>query len=154
MMKAKTILPIILVIFCSIGLISYFSISHIHSIRKLNESVKEILISYDDSIPFIDLSDKEIMDEQIRKIKRFKAIEGETVRHLPTQIIEEDTKLRSLAESFNEFEDVRVVDPNTEPINKIQSWLMRSIRQYSSNIVLYPYNFKYEHVLENKTKLK
>ena len=111
-------------------------------------------ITYEDSIPFIDLNNKEVIEEQIRKIKRYKSIEGETVRHLPTNIIKEETKLRSLAESFNEFEDVRVVDPNTEPINKIQSWLMRSIRQYTSNIVLYPYNFQYEHILEDKTKLK
>ena len=109
-------------------------------------------ISSDDSIPFIDLNNKKVMAEQIRKITRYKVIFGETVRHLPTKI-EEETKLRSLAESFNEFDDVKVVDPNTESLTNIQKWLMKSIRQYSSSIILYPYSFQYEHILENKTKL-
>ena len=71
-----------------------------------------------------DLNDKKVVEEQIRKIKRYRAILGETVRHLPNKIFEEEeeTKLRSLAESFNEFEDVKIVYPNVEKIGSIQKW--------------------------------
>ena len=143
MLKSKTLIPIVLIVFCAIGLISYFTTSHIHTIRKLNESVKHIPEVYEDSIPFIDLNDKKVVEEQMRKIKRYKSILGETVKHLPNKIFEdeEETKLRSLAESFNEFEDVKIVDPNTEKIGSIQKWFVRSMKQYTSNIVLYPYYF-------------
>ena len=156
MLKSKTLIPIVLIVFCAIGLISYFTTSHIHTIRKLNESVKHIPEIYEDSIPFVDLNDKKVVEEQMRKIKRYKSILGETVKHLPNKIFEdeEETKLRSLAESFNEFEDVKIVDPNTEKIGSIQKWFVRSMKQYISNIVLYPYYFQYEHIFENQTTLK
>ena len=72
MKSLKTILPIILVIVVSIGLICYLTQSHIHSIRKLNESANKDPIY--EPLTFIDLNDKEVMKEQLRKIRHFEAI--------------------------------------------------------------------------------
>ena len=151
MKSLKTILPIILVIVVSIGLICYLTQSHIHSIRKLNESANKESIY--EPLTFIDLNDKEVMKEQLRKIRHFEAIEGNVIRHLNPKEIEEELKsnsLRSLAE-YNEFDDVVIVDPNTDPYDKIKKWFIRSMKQFSSNIVIYPYAFDFNHQTENGT---
>ena len=151
MKSLKIILPIILVIVVSIGLICYLTQSHIHSIRKLNESANKDPIY--EPLTFIDLNDKEVMKEQLRKIRHFEAIEGNVISHLNPKEIEDELKsnsLRSLAE-YNQFDDVVIVDPNTDPYDRIKKWFIRSMKQFSSNIVIYPYAFDFNHQTENGT---
>ncbi len=93
------------------------------------------------------------MKEQLRKMRRFEMIEGDYIRHLNPKEIEEELKadkLRSLAES-NLFDDVAIVDPNTDPYDKIKTWFVKSMKQFSSNIVLYPYSFDFIHQIGNET---
>ena len=149
MLKAKDLLSITLVILASIGFITYFSSSQRPPLRKLNEPVKiakESTFS-DNSIPFIDLNDEKVLEQEYKKILRYKSIEGEVLRHLPPKK-EEDGKLRSLA-SQNEFDDVGIVDPKTESYDQIAKWFTRKANQFSSKIILYPYSFKYENVSED-----
>jgi hypothetical protein len=140
-----------LVIVIALGLIGYITQSHKYSIRKLNEEANAKLI--DEPLQFIDLNDKEVMKEQLRKMRRFEMIEGDYIRHLNPKEIEEELKvdkLRSLAES-NLFDDVAIVDPNTDPYDKIKTWFVKSMKQFSSNIVLYPYSFDFIHQIGNET---
>ena len=153
MINIKSILPVILVILGSIGLISYFTASHIHSTRKLNESINKVpeFLSYK-SIPFIDLNDKDAVKEEIRKINYYKAIEGETFRFSNLKQKEEELKLRSLAQD-NIFEDVSIVDASlTSPWN-FRYWVARNWKQYSSNIIVYPYSFNYSYET-NETEIE
>jgi hypothetical protein len=150
-MKYKIVLPITLVIVVSIGLICYITQSHNYSIRKLNEHANAELV--DEPLSFIDLNDPEVMREQVRKMRRFELIEGNYINHLNPKEIEEELKadkLRSLAES-NVFDDVVIVDPNTDSYDKIKRWFIKSMRQFSSNIILYPYAFDFTHQLGNET---
>ena len=105
-------------------------------------------------IPDIDLNNREVVEEEIKKINYYKSIEGETVRHLDPKELEGENNhnLRSLATS-NEFDDVKIVDPNTDGYDKIRKWFIKSMKQYTSNIVLYPYAFTYDHKLDNGTIL-
>ena len=41
MLNKKNFLSLVLISLVSIGLISYFTVSHINSLRKLNESAKD-----------------------------------------------------------------------------------------------------------------
>lgn len=143
MIKAKTILPITLVILAILGAITYFPSPKKKPLRKLIEEVevKKDTSFSDDSIPFIDLNDKNVLEEQYKKILRYKTIEGEAIRHLPPK--KEEEKLRSLAD-YNVFEDVGIVDPKNEPYSQIQKWFTRKAKQFSSNIILYPFSVKLE----------
>ena len=142
MLNTKSILLIILIIFSSIGLYSsYFDTS-------LENESSELF-------PTIDLNDREAIEEEIRKINQYKLIEGETVRHLISEKIEDEEKsgkLRSLA-TDNVFDDVAIVDPVTESYRSIGKWFVRSAKQYTSTVVLYPYQFTYKHKLEDGTFL-
>ena len=153
MLNIKSILPIILVIFGLIGLISYFTASHIHSTRKLNESANKVpeMLLYK-PIPFIDLNDKDAVEEEIRKINYYKAIEGETLSFSNLKKMEEELKLRSLAE-YNIFENVGIVDAATVEPSQVRAWFIKAWKQYTSNIILYPYAFSYSYV-ENETKIE
>ena len=150
-MSHKVILPITLVIVISFGLICYMIQSYNYSVRKLNELNEEAnteLIDDHEPLKFIDLNDKEVMKEQLRKIRHFEMIEGDRIRHLIPEEIEEELKkdkLRSLAEN-NVFDtDVVIVDPNKDPYDRIKTWFVRNMKQFSSNIVLYPYSFDFVH---------
>ena len=127
---------------------------NLHSKSSLpqNDIISEQILE-EDEIPFIDLNDRDAVEEEMRKIKSYKSIEGETVRHLDPHLLEDRTKLRGLATDGNEFTDVKIVDPNTDGYDKIRKWFVKSMKQYTSNIVLYPYAFKYNHNLENGTKI-
>jgi hypothetical protein len=133
--------------------IAAISATNLNPPRPVQNDIISDPIIVDDEIPFIDLNDRAVVEEEMRKINLYKSIEGETVRHLDPKELEEQNKLRGLAE-FNEFDNVKIVDPNTDDNGKIRKWLIRSIKQYTSNIVLYPYSFKYTHKLENGTKLE
>ena len=112
----------------------------------------------DEPINFIDLNDKEVIEEQLRKIAHYKSILGDTTRHLDPKEIEEEeeikensyNKLRFLADS-NTFDEVAIVDPNTDSPDQIKKWIMGNIKQYSSDIVVYPYSFNYKHKTEFET---
>ena len=139
MIKTKSILQIILIIFSSIRLYSSFGTS--------------LEIDSSELFPTIDLNDREVVEEEIRKINQYKLIEGETIRHLISEELDDEEKsgkLRSLA-TDNLFEDVAIVDPSKESYRSIGKWFVRSAKQFSSTIVLYPYQFTYNHKLEDGT---
>ena len=142
MIKTKSILQIILIIFSSIRLYSSFDTS--------------LEIDSSELFPTIDLNDREVVEEEIRKINQYKLIEGETIRHLISEELDDEEKsgkLRSLAE-YNLFDDVAIVDPTKESYRSIGKWFVRSAKQFSSTIVLYPYQFTYNHKLEDGTSLE
>ena len=152
MLRIKNILPIILLIFGTIGLISFFAISHIHSLRKLNQNAKEIsLLYYDEE------SSKRAIEEEIKLSKFHKNMQAHTIRHLSDTEFEKENfensnkKLRSLEES-NIFNDVSIVDPSTEYFYNVHRWIIDTVKQFSSNIVFYPYFFQYTDNSANSTR--
>ena len=148
MWNIKSLLKTKMILFTLIILLSSFNTFQMLSIEKSDESENTRLS--DKSMSFIDLNDEEVIKEQLRKIAHFKSIEGQVIRHLDPKEIEDELNqnLRSLA-TTNDFDDVALVDPNLEPYSKIQRWIMRSIKQYSSKIVVYPYAFDYKNFTEN-----
>ena len=154
----KKFIPLISIVFISIGLISYITISHIKSIRRLNE----VANNYSDIQPisYLDLNDKKVMEEVLRKIRHYESIEGDPIKHLSISEIEEEQKkqnIRSLAE-FNTFENVRLLDPCKDSYWYITRWIAQTSKQFSSNIILYPYAFNYSYEVkedeEEKTDYK
>ena len=152
MIKAKSILPIILVFLGSIGIITVYIACPSNATRtrklKVISNEQEEIEPYK-PIPFIDLNDKNAVEEELRKIKHYKAIEGETVRH-SSPLEKEEVKLRSLA-TDNIFDDVGLVDPYTASYYNIKTWFVRSMKELSSNIILYPYSFNYTFVNNETT---
>ena len=167
MLQKKFLIPFLFVILASTGLIAHLLISQTKAPRRLSQNVDPIEFQPQtkrSNIP--DLSDKKVVEEILRKIEQEKAFYPE-VYNLPhdyfeKELIENDRKfkekygnknLRKLAEN-NAFDDVAIVDPLTTSIKDIQEWLASSIKQYTSNIVLYPYNFNYNHELNGSTFTK
>ena len=167
MLQKKFLIPFLFVILASTGLIAHLLISQTKAPRSLSQNVDPIEFQPQtkrSNIP--DLSDKKVVEEILRKIEQEKAFYPE-VYNLPhdyfeKELIENDRKfkekygnknLRKLAEN-NAFDDVAIVDPLTTSIKDIQEWLASSIKQYTSNIVLYPYNFNYNHELNGSTFTK
>ena len=68
MLNKKNFISIVLISLASIGLISYFTISYINSLRKLNESAND-LSDVREPISLIDLNNKNTMDEIYQKIR-------------------------------------------------------------------------------------
>ena len=148
MLNNKSILPKVLILLVLLGLYAPLEPSLQKDIKEIPEDISELF-------PRIDLNDRKAVEEEIRKINQYKLIEGETIRHLVTDELEDEEKsesLRSLA-TDNLFDDVVIVDPATEPYSSIGRWFTRSAKQYSSSIVLYPYQFSYNHKLENGTTI-
>ena len=110
-------------------LISIVAISatNLNPPRPVQNDIISDPVIVDDEIPFIDLNDRAVVEEEMRKINLYKSIEGETVRHLDPKELEEQNKLRGLAE-FNEFDNVKIVDPNTNYYAKIRKLLIKSIK--------------------------
>ena len=149
-------LPIVLLFLISIGFILYFSVSHIYSIRKLNEAANNI--SDIDSITFLDINDKKVMDNILRRIQHFESIEKDPIKHFSPLEIEEEKKskkLRSLVES-NVFENIALIDPIKTDYWYIMRWICHTSKLFTSNIILYPYAFNYTYEVKekegNKTK--
>ena len=143
----------LITIFCiSIGLISYFTVSHIKSIRELKELANEV----PEFVPttFLDLNDENVVEEILQKIEKYKSLESNQIRHFSLSEIEEkeknSKKLRNLVDA-NTFEDVGLIDPMTESYYYIMEWMAKKMRQYTSSIILYPYGFNYSYLDENKT---
>ena len=143
MLNIKNVLPITLLILASIGLISFFTVSHIQSLRKLNQNANEVsFFSYDEE------ETKRAIEEEIKLSKYHKAMQAHTIRHLSLSELEKEAlensnkNFRSLAES-NLFDDVAIVNPNKESFWSITRWITDKLRQFSSNIVVYPYYYEY-----------
>ena len=148
MLNKKNFLSITLISLVSIGLISYFTIFHINSLRILNESAND-LSDVREPITFIDLNDKKTMDDIYHKIRHYQSIEGQPIRHisildLEEEEKEEEKKLRNL-EAANVFEDVRIIDPTKDSYYYIMRWIAATARQSTSSIILYPYYFNYTY---------
>ena len=150
-MNKKDILSIVLIFLVSIGLISYFTVSHINSLRKLNESSNDS--SYIKPKIFLDLSNKKTMEDIYRKIDHYKTIER-PIQHISPSTLEEEEKeekkLRNLEDS-NIFEDVSLINPLTAYYYNLTKWIATTVKQFTSNIILYPYAFNYITYLENDT---
>ena len=153
MMKKKEIISLIIFSFFILGFISYFTVSHIASLRKLNESANDTKDIEPDT--FLDLNDKKTMDEVYLKILHYKSIEREPVRHLSISELEEEEKeeakkLRNL-EASNTFENAGLVDPTTESTYYTMRLISGTIKQFSSNIIFYPYSFNYSYQIQNES---
>ena len=158
MFQKKFLISFVLVFFISSGLIAHISISHkkqTSQIRHLSEK-GEILPPYRRTkIP--DLSDKRVRDEIERRIEEekvytpdyyYEPYDYNEKEELDNEniLLEKNgnNNLRKLADS-NVFDDVSIVDPLTTSYSTIKDWFISSMKQYSSNIILYPYQFDFEH---------
>ena len=163
MLQKQYLLPLILTFLISSGLIEYLITSHIQTIRKLNQKANSVPSYEPTNIP--DLNDPKVRGEIQRKIIEEKAFKHE-ITHLPDdffdkELIENERKflakhgnqssLRRL-EQYNLFDDVSIVDPLTTSFSNIVKWFTRCIKQFSSNIILYPYQFEYSHMI-NETEI-
>ena len=143
MLNIKNVLPITLLILASIGLISFFTVSHIQSLRKLNQNANEVSFYYYD-----EEESKRAIEEEIKLSKYHKAMQAHTIRHLSLSELEKERlestgkNFRSLAES-NLFDDVGIVDPNKDNYWWISYWITNKLKQFSSSIVVYPYFYQY-----------
>ena len=143
MMNIKNVLPITLLILASIGLISFLTVSHIHSLRRLNQNANKAPFYYYD-----EEDTKRAIEEEIKLSKFHKAMEAHTIRHLSLSELEKERlensngNLRSLADS-NLFDDAAYVDPNKDNFWLYIKWIMTKTKQFSSNIIVYPYSYDY-----------
>lgn len=158
MFQKKVLIPLIFSFFIVSGLITHIMISKKKQIRRLSnlsQKIEKIPPYKKTKIP--DLSDKRVREEIQRRI-------AEEMAHTPDyyqvsedyyekELIENErkfmekygkNKLRNLADA-NKFDDVSIVDPLTTSLGNLIGWFARSMKQYSSNIVLYPYQFDFEH---------
>ena len=144
-MKTKDILVLLFISIISIGFISYFTVSHIYSLRNLNKLANEQ--SNFEPLIFYDLNDEKTMENIIRKIRHYESI-TQHISHLGPPDLEDPekkgTSLRSL-EAANVFENVKLIDPNNDGYSNIMVWISQTLKQYSSNIILYPYSFDYTY---------
>ena len=75
-------------------------------------------------------------------------MQAHTIRHLSLSDLEKEMlessgkSFRSLAES-NLFDDAGIVNPNKDNFWWISYWITKTIRQFSSSIVVYPYFYQY-----------
>ena len=152
MLYKKDIFVLALITLISIGFISYFTVFHINSLRNLNELAKEK--PGFEPVIFYDLNNKKIMDNIILKIRHYESIIKGPIIHLDHEdsnnLEKEKAKLRSLAES-NVFENTRLIDPNKDNYYYIMYWISQTAKQFSSNIILYPYSFNYSYINEENT---
>ena len=155
MLNIKNVLPITLLILASIGLISFFTVSHIQSLRKLNQNANEVSSYYYD-----EEESKRKIEEEIKLSKYHKAMQAHTIRHLSLSELEKEAlensnkNFRSLAES-NLFDDVSIVDPNKDSFWSVTRWITLNLKQFSSSIVVYPYFYEYTpEGSENATTFK
>ena len=143
MLNIKNILQITILILASINLISFLIVSQIRSLRKLNQNGDELSFYYYD-----EEESKRAIEEEIKLSKYHKAMQAHTIRHLSLSDLEKEMlessgkNFRSLAES-NLFDDVGIVNPNKDNFWWISYWITRTIRQFSSSIVVYPYFYQY-----------
>lgn len=84
-MNIKNVLPITFLILASIGLISFLTVSHIHSLRRLNQNANEASFYYYD-----EEDTKRAIEEEIKLSKFHKAMEAHTIRHLSLSELEKE----------------------------------------------------------------
>ena len=145
MMNKNDVIIVVALSIFTLSIISYISISHLNSIKMINESANDFS-KIREPISFLDLNDKDVMDNVYRRIKHYEAIEGFPIKHLsPFDAKDENEfKLRNLEES-NLFNDVGLINPLKDSNWYIMRWIERTAKQFSSNIILYPYAFNYSY---------
>ena len=151
MLRKRILLPLVITFFISCGLITHLVSTHTKKPRRLSQTVNPAP-SYEPSI-IPDLSNPEVREEIQRKIMEEKAYTHDFIRlpldYFEKEFEEEEKKAREKngennlrkLEQYNYFDDVSIVDPLITPIVSIFKWFMRSMKQFSSNIILYPYQF-------------
>ena len=144
MRNFENILAIFLIAFIVVGLISYFTLSHIDSMRKLNQNANNAF-SYYEPLTFLDFTDEKVLEEERQNRIFYENLERSPKPVLDLKNIESDKRrrLRSLATS-NVFEKVGFIDPIFDDYSLFKSWIFKNIRIHSSNIILYPYAFDYK----------
>ena len=152
MLNKKNILLLLLISFALIGLISNIKITYINSIKNLNESLNNIPDIHQNT--FLDLNDKKTIDEINLKILQYQSLGIEPIYHISSFDFKEEEekeakKLRNL-ETSNLFENVGLIDPLNDSYFYIMKWISRTIKQTSSNIILYPYSFNYTYESKNE----
>ena len=128
---------------------SFHQVQNVHLLTQYDENVSQKLIKD------IDLSNPEILEEEIEKIKRLRNVE------LPINnyFVEKRNKIRNLEganENFNVFTNpVAVIEfgnqSNFDRMKNAYSYLLLKIEQYTSKHIFYPYSFDYTYKL-NETE--
>jgi regulator of PEP synthase PpsR (kinase-PPPase family) len=149
MLRKRILFPLVITFFISCGLITHLVSTHTKKPRLLSQTVNPAP-SYEPSI-IPDLSNPEVREEIQRKIMEEKAYTHDFIRlpldYFEKEFEEEEKKAREKngennlrkLEQYNYFDDVSIVDPLITPIVSIFKWF--SMKQFSSNIILYPYQF-------------
>ena len=140
----KNIVAILLISFISIGLISYFALSHIDSTRKLSQNANKAF-NYYEPLVFLDFTNEKVLKEEREKSIFY---ESRKIPRPPPNFKNSTKKLRSLADA-NIFEKVGFIDPNNDVYMDFTKAIFNCIKLYSTNIILYPYSFDYK--LDNGT---
>ena len=148
----QTVLPVTLVILVAICSISYFITNHIRSLRRLNENASKFKgIEREE---FLDLNDKEAMENVAKKIRHYESIERGPVAHLGLQdLLAEEKDLRKL-EASNNFDDVGIVEPSSIYTGGLGYWILHYIKQFEPAIIAYPYAFDYSYIVNETTQAK
>ena len=166
MTTKSIVIPFVLTFLITTGIITHLFTSNIKTTQRLNKKANSIPSYEPTKIP--DLSDPKVREEILRKIEEERAYTPEII-HLPhdyfeKELLENEKKfrekkgeerniLRKLAEQYNKFDDVSLVDPLDASYENLKIWLFTTIKQFSSKIVLYPYQFDYNHKINETTTI-
>ncbi len=162
MFQKRILLPLVIILFISFGLITHLIASYPKATRRLNQSSNSILSYEPPIIP--DLTNPDVREEIQRKILEEKAYTHDFIRlpldYFEKEFEEEERKakekygennLRKL-EQYNYFDDVLIVDPLLTTFSQLYKLFVRNMKQFSSNIILYPYQFDCSHIV-NETEI-
>ena len=96
---------------------------------------------------YLDLNNKQAMEQVYKKIKHYESIEREPVRHLNPNEMDENNlptnKLRSLGE-MNIFEDVTLFNLEYYFLFNFANWFYHSMNDQEWRVLVYPYSFDYQ----------
>ena len=140
---------IILFLF-TIGIISTLLYKHSKSLRELNESSKD-LPPFDpiSETTYLDLNDKQAMENEYKKIRFYESIERGPVRHISPFDFEEkeqSSKFRSLSESNIFINNVSFVHTIHPEFPYTYGWVSTGLglSNMDPNLFVYPYPFSHQ----------
>ena len=133
-------------VFCIIfGFINISTSNYSYSNKNYNNLTNNT--HFDEQFSFVDLNNKEIMEEIYKKIKHYESIERDPIQHFnPNEIKQEikQEKFRSLSDE-NVFEDITLVDLASYYFYHLGRWFNRGTTDSESRIIVYPYSFDYQY---------
>ena len=145
----EAVYSIILFLF-TIGIISTLLYKHSKSLRELNESSKD-LPPFDpiSETTYLDLNDKQAMENEYKKIRFYESIERGPVRHISPFDFEEkeqSSKFRSLSESNIFINNVSFVHTIHPEFPYTYGWVSTGLglSNMDPNLFVYPYPFSHQ----------